>query len=170
VLAAVGIYSVLSYTVEQRLHEIGIRMVLGASRENLLRLVLAQGLRLSLIGVLLGIVAALGGARLLAGLLHGVGAADPATYVVLSIGFTGVALDASWIPARRAVRTDPADRTPLGLTRLRARVLFFMTEEKRADSERRVVSLRHYPATTGGTRREEDDHLGHRRTRHTRPD
>jgi len=107
VLAAVGIYGVMAYLVTQRTHEIGIRMALGAQKDDVLRLVLAHGTKLTILGVAIGIAAALGLTRLLAALLFGVGARDPLTFVVVSAMLAFVTLAACYIPARRAARVDP---------------------------------------------------------------
>jgi putative ABC transport system permease protein len=106
-LAAVGIYGVLSYLVGQRFHEIGIRMALGASGREILNLVLRRSLALCALGVVLGVALALGLSRLMAGLLYRVGATDPATYLLTPIALGVVGLAASLIPARRATRVDP---------------------------------------------------------------
>jgi putative ABC transport system permease protein len=106
-LAAVGIYGVIAYSVTQRTQEIGIRLALGAQRQDVLRLVLGQGTRLTLLGVGLGIVAALIFTRLMAILLFSISAADPLTFTVVSLLLFGVALLACYLPARRAMRVDP---------------------------------------------------------------
>ncbi|MEY2488028.1 MAG: hypothetical protein QOH39_3676 [Verrucomicrobiota bacterium] len=106
-LAAIGLYGVMSYSVSQRTREIGIRMALGAQRAEVLRLIVNQGMRLTAIGVLLGIIASLGLTRLIANLLFGVSATDFATFLGLSCLLLLVALLACWLPARRASGVDP---------------------------------------------------------------
>jgi predicted permease len=107
VLAAVGIYGVTSYTTRQRTHEIGIRMTLGASKRDVVRLVLGHGLRLTLIGVVLGLAASFALTRFLTSLLLGVTSTDALTFSSVAILLCAVALFACFIPARRAMRVDP---------------------------------------------------------------
>ena len=107
VLAAVGIYGVTSYTTRQRTHEIGIRMTLGASKRDVLRMVLGHGLRLTLIGVILGLAASFALTRFLTSLLLGVTSTDALTFSSVALLLCAVALFACFIPARRAMRVDP---------------------------------------------------------------
>ena len=106
-LAAIGIYGVMSYLTGQRTHEIGIRVALGASSRDVVRMVLREGMRIALAGVAIGIVAALGLTRLIASLIYGVGTWDPLTFLGVAALLSAVALLACFIPARRAMRVDP---------------------------------------------------------------
>jgi len=106
-LAAIGIYGVMSYAVTRRTHELGIRASLGASRVEIVALVLRQGMKLAAVGMAGGLIAALVLTRFLSGLLYGVRPADPATLACVALLLGGVALLASYIPARRATRVDP---------------------------------------------------------------
>ena len=106
-LAAVGIYGVMSYSVSRRTNEIGIRIALGAQSIAVLKLIIGQGVRLTLIGLALGIGASLAITRVMAALLFGVSATDPLTFVVIAFLLTGVALVACLVPARRATKVDP---------------------------------------------------------------
>jgi len=107
VLSAIGIYGVISYLTGQRTHEIGIRVALGASSADVLRMVLGEGMKLTLVGVAVGVAFALGLTRLMAQFIYGVGASDPITFTGVAVLLTGVALLACYIPARRAMRVDP---------------------------------------------------------------
>jgi putative ABC transport system permease protein len=112
-LAALGIYGVIAYAVSQRRRELGIRIALGAKPGEVVRLVLSDGLRLTLAGVAIGVAGALATSRLLAGLLVGIGSNDPITFAAIVLLLVLVALAACWVPARRAAAVDP-------LTALRA--------------------------------------------------
>jgi putative ABC transport system permease protein len=107
VLAGIGIYGVISYNVAQRTREMGIRAALGATERSLLRLVLDKGVRLTLIGIAIGVAGAIALTRLMAAILFGVGARDPMTMVSVGVVLAGVAVLASYVPARRATRVDP---------------------------------------------------------------
>ncbi|NDQ55960.1 MAG: ABC transporter permease [Acidipila sp.] len=106
-LASLGTYAVVSYSVTQRTQELGVRMALGAQRRNILGMVLASGLRLAVIGVVVGVAGAAALSRVLAGILYGVTATDPRMFALAACLLVGVALVASFVPARRAMRVDP---------------------------------------------------------------
>jgi len=106
-LAAMGLYGVLAYSVAQRTKEIGLRMALGATTVDVLKLVIGQGLRLTLIGVAVGTVAALALGQFLSSLLYAVKPADPFTFAAVSLVLTAIALAACAIPVRRATRINP---------------------------------------------------------------
>jgi putative ABC transport system permease protein len=107
IIAALGIYGVISYAVSQRTRELGIRIALGAQRERVVRLVIGQGLALTLVGIFIGIAGAFALTRLIASLLFGVAPADPLTFAVVGLLFVAVACIASYLPARRAAAVDP---------------------------------------------------------------
>jgi len=107
ILAAVGIYGVMSYSVAQRIHEIGIRMALGARRTDVLKMIVNQGLKLVSIGMMLGLAAAFLLTRVLQSLLFGISATDPVTFFVISLVLLAVAILASYLPALRATKVDP---------------------------------------------------------------
>jgi putative ABC transport system permease protein len=106
-LAAIGTYGVIAYSVSQRTQEIGIRMALGASRQDVLRMVVGGGLRLAIAGVLIGVVLSLAAGRFISTLLFGVRATDPLTFSAVAAALLATAVFAAWIPARRATRVDP---------------------------------------------------------------
>jgi predicted permease len=106
-LAAVGIYGVMSYVVAGRTREIGLRMALGAQSADILRLILRQGMLLAVIGTAIGLAIGFGGTRLLKTLLYGVSASDPITFTAVTLLLGSVALLACWLPAHRATRVDP---------------------------------------------------------------
>ncbi len=106
-LAALGIYSLMSYSVTQRTQELGIRMALGAQSNDVLRLVVGQGILLAMAGIGVGLVASVALTRVMSSMLFGIGATDPLTFTVISLAVAGVALGASFVPARRATKVDP---------------------------------------------------------------
>jgi ABC-type antimicrobial peptide transport system permease subunit len=108
-LAAIGIYGLMSYAVERRTQEIGIRVALGAERRDVLSLIVWEGLKLAGIGVVAGLAVAYGVTRLLSTLLFGVKAADPATFAAVAVMVAAIALLAAYIPARRAAGIEAAD-------------------------------------------------------------
>jgi putative ABC transport system permease protein len=108
VLTTIGLFGVIAYVVSQRTHEIGVRMALGARRSDVLKLVLRQGLFVTAVGLAIGLCAAIGAARLLSPLLYGIGANDPVTLIAVALGLAAVVMLACYLPARRAMRVDPA--------------------------------------------------------------
>jgi len=106
-LAAIGIYGSMSYFVTERTHEIGIRVAWGAQRASILRLVTSLGMKLSCMGVSVGVVLAVGLTRVIARFLFGVTATDPVTFAEVGLGLLGIGLLACYIPARRATKVDP---------------------------------------------------------------
>jgi predicted permease len=106
-LAALGLYGILALLVEQRFREIGLRVALGAGRREIFRLILGSGMRLALVGVLVGAPAALGLTRLMSGVLSGLATTDPITYAAVAVLLGTAAFLASYVPARRATRIDP---------------------------------------------------------------
>ena len=107
-LAAIGIYGLMAYSVQQRTQEIGIRLALGADSHRVRNMVIGQGMRLALVGVAIGVASAFGLTRILASFLFGVTARDPTVFVSVPLILTVIALVAVWLPARRAARVDPA--------------------------------------------------------------
>jgi len=107
ILAAIGIYGVISYLVTRRTHEIGVRMALGAEARNILALIVGRGLLLAVFGVTIGLAGALAVTRVLAKMLYGVTTTDPTTFVGVSALLIGIVLVACYVPARRAMRVDP---------------------------------------------------------------
>jgi putative ABC transport system permease protein len=107
VLAAIGIYGVMAYGVTQRFHEIGVRMALGAEPSDVLKMVVSDGMKLAVIGLLIGIVGAALLSRYLESQLYGIKTTDPFTYVGVALGLAAVAAAACYFPARRATKVDP---------------------------------------------------------------
>jgi ABC-type antimicrobial peptide transport system permease subunit len=107
-LAAIGIYGLMAYSVQQRTQEIGIRVALGADSQNVRNMIIAQGMRVALVGVAIGLAAAFGLSSVIASFLFGVTTRDPIVFVGAPIALSAVALFGVWLPARRAARVDPA--------------------------------------------------------------
>ena len=106
-LAAVGLYGIVAYSVTQRTNEIGVRMALGAKQKDVLTMILAEGMRLAMAGLAIGVVGSLAFDRFLASMLYGVKRSDPITFMSVSVALMGVAVLAGYIPARRAAKVDP---------------------------------------------------------------
>src|SRR5260370_554721 len=107
ILASMGVYGVMAYSVSQRTRELGIRMALGAQARQVLQLVLRQGMTLAAIGLLIGLLAAFGSTRLVAALLYGVNPSDPLIFISVTVLLAGAAFAACYFPARRALKIDP---------------------------------------------------------------
>jgi ABC-type antimicrobial peptide transport system permease subunit len=107
-LGSLGIYGVLAYLVNQRRREIGVRLALGAQRSDVLKLIVGRGVALAIAGVAIGLAGAWGLTRFMQGVLFGVEATDPLTFLSVALGLLGIAVLASWLPARRAANVDPA--------------------------------------------------------------
>jgi len=107
VLAAIGMYGVMSYSVSRRTHELAIRMALGAERHAVLKMVVREGLIVAIVGILVGTIAALGAGRVISNYLYGVSSSDPVTYLLMALGLVCISLLACFVPARRATRVDP---------------------------------------------------------------
>jgi putative ABC transport system permease protein len=107
VLAAIGVYGVMAYSVAQRLREMGIRIALGANQGQVLGLVLRDGVRLGGLGILVGVAGAMGATRLLSSQLYGVKAIDPSVFAIVALVLVAIATSAAYLPARRAARVDP---------------------------------------------------------------
>jgi putative ABC transport system permease protein len=107
VLAAVGIYGVVSYTVTQATHDIGVRMALGADARQVLGMVIGDAMKMAVVGIVIGVALGFAATRAMKGLLFGVSAADPLTFTAVAVMIAGVTALASYIPARRATQVDP---------------------------------------------------------------
>jgi len=108
VMTMIGLFGVIAYMVSQRTHEIGVRMALGARRSDVMKLVMGQGIRMTLVGLGIGLCAAIGAARLLSPLLYGIGANDPVTMSAVAVCLAAIALLACYLPARKATQVDPS--------------------------------------------------------------
>jgi ABC-type antimicrobial peptide transport system permease subunit len=108
VMTAIGLFGVIAYMASQRTHEIGVRMALGARQSDVMKLVMRQGLRVTIVGLSIGIVAAFAASRLLSPVLYGIDANDPVTMAAVAISLTVIALTACYLPARKAMNIDPS--------------------------------------------------------------
>jgi predicted lysophospholipase L1 biosynthesis ABC-type transport system permease subunit len=146
VLASVGLYGVMNYSATQRTHEVGIRMALGATRADIMRLVVGNGMLLTLIGIAIGVVASVGLTRVMQSFLFGVGATDAVTFIAVSALLIVVALIANYIPARKATRVNPVIALALRVDQSGERVFFPFSKTEIASGRPFTKSTRVRPS------------------------